>query len=333
MAQRGMASLSSSRRAALLAAAAASAALALPRAARAAWPERPVRWLVGYPAGGGTDVLARMVGAAMTARLGVPVVVENRPGAATNLAAEAAANAPPDGYTVFTAGNETLVFNPALYRRLPFDADNGLRPLGLMARFHLVLCAKPNGGAVDAAGFIERARARAGAMDYGSPGIGSPHHLATERLARDLGVRLNHVPYRGMAPVMNDLMGGHIALGIVDPPSAITAIEGKKVAAIAISSPQRFAPMPDIPTFAESLPGFESLGWFGIVAPAKTPADIVAKLQADVMRAATSPEGKQKIEDAGFRVTGTNGAEFGRIIAADTVTWGKAVAATGFKAD
>jgi tripartite-type tricarboxylate transporter receptor subunit TctC len=142
------------RRAAL---AAAALALAAPRAARAAWPERPVRWIVGYPAGGGTDVLARLIGAAMTARLGQPVVVENRPGAATNLAAEAAANAPPDGHTVFTAGNETLVFNPALYKRLPFDADNGLRPLGLMARFHLVLCAKPSGGAADAAGFAERA--------------------------------------------------------------------------------------------------------------------------------------------------------------------------------
>ena len=191
------------RRAAL--ASAASALVAAPRIARAAWPERPVRWIVGYPAGGGTDVLARLLGAAMSARLGVPVVIENRPGAATNLAAEAAANAAPDGYTVFTAGNETLVFNPALYRRLPFDADNGLRPLGLMARFHLVLCAKPGGDAARAAGFVERARARAGAMDYGSPGVGSPHHLATERLARDLGVKLNHVPYRGMAPVMNDL--------------------------------------------------------------------------------------------------------------------------------
>ena len=168
-----MSGLAIQRRAALLAA---SAIAAVPRAARAAWPERPVRWIVGYPAGGGTDVLARLLGAAISARLGQPVVVENRPGAATNIAAEAATNAAPDGYTVFTAGNETLVFNPALYKRLPFDADNGLRPLGLMARFHLVLCAKREGGAADAAGFVERARARSGAMDYGSPGIGSPHH-------------------------------------------------------------------------------------------------------------------------------------------------------------
>ena len=159
-------------------------------------------------------MLARLLGAAMTARLGVPVVVENRPGAATNLAAEAAANAVPDGYTVFTAGNETLVFNPVLYKRLPFDADNGLRPLGLMARFHLVLCAKPGGGAADAASLL--ARARAGAVDCGSPGIGSPHHLAMERLARDLGVKLNHVPYRGMAPVMNDLIAGTVEAAVLD---------------------------------------------------------------------------------------------------------------------
>ena len=200
----------------------------------------------------------------MTARIGVPVVIENRPGAATNLAAEAAANAAPDGYTVFTAGNETLVFNPALYRRLPFDPDNALRPLGLIARFHLVLCAKPQGVVASAAGFVEHARARAGAMDYGSPGIGSPHHLAMERLARELGVKLNHVPYRGMAPVMNDLVAGTVETAVLDMAAGAEVIRSGRVRPLVLLSPASPA-IPDVPTAAEAygLPGFAAYAWQG----------------------------------------------------------------------
>ena len=278
-------------RRAVLASAAASALGGVPRAARAAWPERPVRWIVGYPAGGGTDVLARLLGAAVSARLGVPVVVENRPGAATNLAAEAAANAAPDGYTVFTAGNETLVFNPALYRRLPFDPDNGLRPLGLMARFHLVLCARPNGEVADAAGFVARARASAGAVDYGSPGIGSPHHLATERLARDLGVRLNHVPYRGLAPVMNDLVAGTVETAVLDMAAGAEVIRTGRVRPLVLLSPARLAAVPDVPTAAEAfgLPGFEAYAWQGLTAPARTPDELCARLTAELAAALAEP--------------------------------------------
>src|SRR3954453_12102697 len=172
-------------------------AASLPFAAQAQWaPDRPLRWIVGYPAGGGTDVLARLLGSAMGPKLGQPIVVENRPGAATNIGAEAAARAEPDGHTVFTAGNETLVFNPALYRSLPFDVDRDLRLLGLMARFHLVVAIRTASPATTLRALLDRAKAAPGTVDYGSPGIGSPHHLAMERLARDAGVKLNHVPYR-----------------------------------------------------------------------------------------------------------------------------------------
>ena len=179
-----------SRRAAL----AATAALLRARGARAAYPERPVRWIVGYAPGGGSDSVARLLGASLAGRLGQPVVVDNRPGAATNIAAEAAARAAPDGHTVFTADNGTLVFNPALYRRLPYDADRDVRAVGLFGRMDLVLAVKRDSAIRSAEDFIARAKAAPGAIDYASPGVGSPHHLAMERLAREAGFRLNHVP-------------------------------------------------------------------------------------------------------------------------------------------
>ena len=321
------------RRAAL--ASAASALVAAPRVARAAWPERPVRWIVGYPAGGGTDVLARLLGAAMSARLGVPVVIENRPGAATNLAAEAAANAAPDGYSVFTAGNETLVFNPALYRRLPFDADNGLRPLGLMARFHLVLCAKPGGDAAGAAGFVERARARAGAMDYGSPGVGSPHHLATERLARDLGVKLNHVPYRGMAPVMNDLVAGTVETAVLDMAAGAEVIRSGRVRPLVLLSPARLAAIPDVPTAAEAfrLPGFEAYAWQGLTAPARTPDDVCARLTAELAAAVADPAVQGRMREIGLDPLTGGPEEHRRMIASERAVYWPVIRQLGIALD
>jgi tripartite-type tricarboxylate transporter receptor subunit TctC len=315
--------------------AAAASTLAAPRAARAAWPERPVRWIVGYPAGGGTDVLARLLGAAMSARLGVPVVVENRPGAATNLGAEAAANAAPDGYTVFTAGNETLVFNPALYKRLPFDADNGLRPLGLMARFHLVLCAKPNGGAADAAGFLERARARAGAVDYGSPGIGSPHHLATERLARDLGFKLNHVPYRGMAPVMNDLVAGTVETAVLDMAAGAEVIRSGRVRPLVLLSPARLTAIPDVPTAAEAfgLAGFEAYAWQGLTAPARTPDDMCARLTAELAAALADPAVQGRMREIGLDPLSGGPEEHRRMIASERAIYWPLIRQLGIALD
>ncbi|SDB57917.1 Tripartite-type tricarboxylate transporter, receptor component TctC [Belnapia rosea] len=283
------------RRAAL---AAGLATLADP--ALAAFPDRPVRWLVGYPPGGGTDVLARLVGQSMGARLGVPVVIENRPGAATNIAAEAAANAAPDGTTVFTAGNETLVFNPALYKRLPFDAETGLRPLGLMARFHLVLCTKPVGGAATPAEFLEAARARP--MDYASPGIGSPHHLAMERLARDLGIRLNHVPYRGLAPAMTDLVNGTVEAAVLDMAAGAELIRNSRVRPLAVLSAARLDGLPNLPTAREAygLQGFEAYAWQGLTAPGRTPDDIAARLSADLAASIAEPAVQARMREIGL---------------------------------
>ena len=196
------------RRAALAAAGLGAAILPLRRASAQQYPDRPIKWIVAYAAGGGTDTLARILGAAMSPKLGQPVVIENRPGAATNIGAEATAKSAPDGYTVFSADNGTLVFNPALFHRLPYDPERDFRPIGLMARFPLVLTAKQDSAFKAARDLVEGAKARPGGVDYGSPGVGSPHHLTMERLSKEAGVRFNHVPYRGAAPALNDLLAG-----------------------------------------------------------------------------------------------------------------------------
>jgi tripartite-type tricarboxylate transporter receptor subunit TctC len=299
--------------------AALAAALAAPATARAqTWsPDRPIRWLVGYPPGGGTDVLARLIAQGMSTRLGVPVVVENRPGAATNLAAEAAANAPPDGTTVFTAGNETTVFNPALYRRLPFDADTGLRPLGLMARFHLVLCTKPGGPATPAA-FLDAARTRAGRMDYGSPGIGSPHHLATERLAREIGVTLNHVPYRGMAPVMTDLLNGTVEAAVLDMAAGAEMIRARRVQPLVLLSAERL-PGLDLPTADEAfgLRGFSAHAWQGLTAPGRTPDAIADRLSTELAATVADPAVQARMREIGLDPLTGGAAEHRALIAGE----------------
>jgi tripartite-type tricarboxylate transporter receptor subunit TctC len=284
---------------------AALATTLLPFAARAQWaPDRPLRWIVGYPAGGGTDVLARLLGSAMGPKLGQPVVVENRPGAATNIGAEAAARAEPDGHTVFTAGNETLVFNPALYRSLPFDVDRDLRLLGLMARFHLVVAVRTSSAATTLRALLDRARAAPGTVDYGSPGIGSPHHLAMERLARDAGVKLTHVPYRGMAPVLNDLMAGTVEVAIIDYPTGAEVLRSGHVKPLAVTSAERMQALPGVPTVQEALGlrGFEAYAWQGLVVPARTPDAIAARLTGELALAlGQGSEPEQPLQVLGSR--------------------------------
>ncbi|MBX6742920.1 MAG: tripartite tricarboxylate transporter substrate binding protein [Acetobacteraceae bacterium] len=300
------------------------------------WPDRPIRWVVGYPAGGGTDVLARLVGAAMTESLSQPVVVENRPGAATNVAAEYVANSAPDGYTVFTAGNETLVFNPALYRHLTFDVDRDLRPIGLMARFQLVLAVRQGSSATTARALIERAKAEPGRIDYGSPGIGSPHHLAMERLARDAGgVRFNHVPYRGMAPVLNDLMAGTVEAAIVDMAAGAEALRSGRVRPLAACSDQRLSGLPDVPTVDEALglKGFTAYAWQGLTAPSRTPDPIAARLTRELARAVAQPAVQARMREIGLEPLTGGPAEYSALIRSERAIWVPLIHALGLKLD
>jgi tripartite-type tricarboxylate transporter receptor subunit TctC len=309
-----------SRRAAL---AGGLAALLPARPALAAYPERPVRWIVGYAAGGGTDILARLVGGTMSQKLGQQMVIENRPGAATNLGAEAAAKAAPDGYTVFTAGIETLVYNPALYKTLPFDPDKDFRPIGLMARFHLVLTVKRDSSAASARDLIERARAEPGRIDYGSPGLGSPHRLAMERLAKEAGLRFNHVPYRGMAPVITDLLGGTVEAAIVDYAAGGEVLRSGQLRPLAICSAQRLDSLPNVPTVQEALGlrGFEAYAWQGLVVPARTP-DVIADRLAEELGAALKQEPvRNRMREIGLETLTGGPDEFKALIAAERAVW------------
>lgn len=287
------------------------------------YPTRPIRWLVGYPAGGGTDVLARLLAAAMSPGLGQQIVIENKPGAATNLAAGEAARAEPDGYTVFTAGIETLVYNPALYKKLPFDADRDLKPLGLTARFHLLLTVKKDSPVKSAKELIEKAKAAPDSINYASPGLGSPHHLAMERLLKDSGSKMKHVPYRGMAPVINDLMAGVVETGFVDFAAGRSVLTDGTLRPLAVASAKRLDALPDVPTVTEALglKGFEAYAWQGVVVPAKTPDAIRAKL-TDTLAAALKQDSVQKrMVEIGLDPLQGGPAEFDALLKSERDIW------------
>jgi tripartite-type tricarboxylate transporter receptor subunit TctC len=318
-----MTDISITRRAALTAGLLAAAGLSSRGALAQQYPSRPIKWLVGYAAGGGTDVLARLLGAAMSPGLGQQIVIENRPGAATNLAADAAAKAEPDGYTIFTAGIETLVYNPALYKKLAFDPVRDFRPVGLTARFHLVLTVKRDSPATSARDLIERAKAAPGQINYGSPGLGSPHHLAMERLLREAGVKFTHVPYRGMAPVINDMMGGVIEAAIVDYAAGGSVLSSGTLRPLAVCSAKRLEALPDVPTVQEALglSGFEAYAWQGVVAPAHTPDAVIARLTEALTAALAQNPIQTRMREIGLEPLTGGPKEFQALIEADRAVW------------
>lgn len=310
------------RRAALAGLAGAALSPALPAFAQA-YPSRSIRWLVGYAAGGGTDVLARLLASAMAPQLGQQFVIENKPGAATNVAAAEAARAEPDGYTVFTAGIETLVYNPALYKKLPFDAEKDLRPVGLSARFHLLLTVKQDSASTTARDLIDRAKAQPGTINYASPGIGSPHHLAMERLMGEAGAKLSHVPYRGMAPVINDMLGGVVEAGIIDFAAGSGVLTSGKLRPLAVCSAQRLEALPNVPTIKEALglKDFEAYAWQGVVVPTKTPDAIVSKLSETLAAALKQDAVRTRMKEIGLDPLSGGPAEFQALLKSERDIW------------
>lgn len=312
------------------------ALLATPSIARAQrFPDRPIRWLVGYPAGGGSDVLARMLAAHMAAALGQPVVVENRPGAATSLAAEAAARAAPDGHTILSADIGTLVFNPVLYRRLPYAVED-FRALGTMARFHLVLAVKATSAITSVAQFIAAAKAAEGRIDFGSPGIGSPHHLAMERFAQQAGIRLTHVPYRGMAPVMNDFLAGVIEAGFVDYAAGGEALRSGRIRPLAVASRTRLAGLPAVPTVAEATgwtTGFEAYAWQALVIARAVPDAVANTLAAALAAAVGDATVQARMLEIGLDPLPGTPTEQDALVAAEQTLWWPVVKALGVTLD
>lgn len=286
------------------------------------YPAKPIRWVVPYPAGGGSDFLARTIGQQLSQQISQPVTVDNKPGGNTAIAASEVARSAADGYTILSADNGTMVFNSALYSKLSYNPEKDLTPVTLMGRFPMILVVGPNSDVKDAKDFVAKAKAAPGKLSYGSAGAGSPHHLAMELLKVNSGLHMVHIPYRGAAPALTDLAGGQVAAMMVDLAAGAGFIKGGKVRPLAVANLTRLPQLPDVPTFAElGFKGVEASAQVGIVAPANTPADTVAALQKQVATAIQQPAIRQKLIDFGIEPVGSTPQQYAELIRTEVQRW------------
>ncbi len=295
--------------------------------AAGAYPDRPIRLLVSFPPGGSSDAMARIVQPGLERLLGQPIVIENRAGAGGMLAIDVVAKAAPDGYVIGLGGAGALGTNLALQEKMPYDPRKDVAPVSGLAGSPFILAAAPSFPGTSLREVIARAKASGDKLSIGHGGNGTLMHLTAEMFNQMAGTKAALIPYRGIAPVVTDLVGNHVALGIIDPPSGMSQIEGGQLKTIAISSAKRFPRLPQIPTFAESgLPGFESNGWFGIVAPAATPADVIATLNTALVKVLKEPDVVERIRALGAEPMPMSPAEYGAFINAEIDKWLKVVA-------
>ena len=301
-------------------------ALAAGAACAQAYPAKPIRWLVPYPAGGGSDFLARTIGQQLSTQICQPVTVDNKPGGNTAIAASDVARATPDGYTVLSADNGTMTFNTALYSKLTYNPDKDLAPVTLMGRFPMILVVGPSSDAKDARDFVAKAKAAPGKISYGSAGAGSPHHLAMELLKTQAGLHMVHIPYRGAAPALGDLAGGQIPVMMVDLAAGAGFIKSGKLRPLAVANDKRLPQLPDVPTFAElGFKGVEAAALVGLVAPAGLPADVKATLQKQVAAAIQQPAVKQKLIEFGVEPVGSSSQAYADLLKAENARWHKLI--------
>ncbi|MGE0798382.1 MAG: Bug family tripartite tricarboxylate transporter substrate binding protein [Lautropia sp.] len=301
-----------------------AAAIAAAPASAQQYPAKSIRWIVPYPAGGGSDFLARNIGQALSARIGHQVVVDNKPGGNTAIGASETARAPADGYTVLSADNGTLVFNSALYKQLAYD-PKALAPVSLMGRFPMILVVGPAMPAKDAKDFLARAKAVQGGINYASAGAGSPHHLAMELLKVAAGLEMTHAAYKGAAPALADVAGGQIPAMMVDLAAGAGFIKGGKVRALAVANATRLPQLPDVPTFAEIGVNVEAAALVGMVAPAATPPDVIAALNKLVVASVNDPAVHQKLVEFGIEPVGSSPAEFAALLQTEIPRWHKLI--------
>ncbi|WP_445322921.1 Bug family tripartite tricarboxylate transporter substrate binding protein [Ramlibacter sp. AN1133] len=319
-----------SRRSAL---AFAAAAAALP-ATLLAQDSRPIEWVVGYAAGGGSDAVARTVAEAMGKTLGQTIVINNKPGAATNIAAAYVANAKENGHMLFTADFATLAANPWLFAKLPYNAEKDFIPVGMLARFPLLLVVAPNVPAKNFKEFVAWVKAQSGPVSYASAGVGSPHHLATEMLRERTGLKLQHVAYRGAAPAVQDLLGGQVPFGLIDTASVQQYVATGKLRALGVASPARLTTLPEVPTLAEQgLTDFTAFAWQGLVVPAGTPADTVAKYSKALQAALDSTQVKARFQALGLEGLPGTPQQMASYTRQERDRWGKLVQSAGIKLD
>jgi tripartite-type tricarboxylate transporter receptor subunit TctC len=311
-----------------------AAALAAPAAFAQSYPNRPIHLIVPYPAGGGTDFFARVVAAPMGQTLGQQIVIENRPGAGTNIGAETVARAQPDGYMFLLGDTATYAANRSLYSKLNYDSEKDFAPITLTGRFAIVLLINTDKLKVTSAKeLIDEAKKAPGKIDYASGGVGNPFHLASELFAQQAGIKLNHVPYRGAAPAIQDLIAGQIGMMFVDFATARGQLANKQIKAIAVASPGEFYGMPGVPPVAKDVPGYEAWAWQGFVLPAKTPADIVAKLHDAYVKAVSDGEIKQKLIGAGIDPLQSTPQEMSAYMKSETEKWAKVINTASIKVD
>ena len=299
--------------------------------AQANWPDRPMRLIVGYPAGGPSDVFARLMAAQMGARLGQNVVVENRPGGGAVLASEIAARAAPDGYTWMHVDNGILVYNPALYARLPYDPDRDFTGVGFIGRFPLYIVCRADAPWADFASLLAASRSRA--PNYGSPAVASPHHLAMELVKRRSGLAAEHVPYRGGQAAMQDLLAGNVDLVMIDTASGLPFIRDGRVRALAVLTEARTAEAPDVPTMRELGHDAIAFGWQGISLPRGVPTEMIARLNAEVIRAMASDAVLARTQALGVQTTGWSAGEFDAFVAAENALWRPLIRELGIRLD
>ena len=322
----------SSRLIARLSAGLLTAAFAAPALAQS-YPAKPVRIVVPYPPGGPNDIVARTVGQKLSEQLGQPVIVDNKPGASGNIGAESVAKSPADGYTLLllTTGH---TINPSLYPKLGYDLEKDLAPVTQLTAGPMVVVANPSLPAKNIKELISLAKAKPGSLNFGSAGNGSSTHLAPELFSSMAGIKMNHIPYKGSAPALTDLMAGQIQVAFDFMISAMPHVKSGKIKALAVTSTTRSPAAPDLPTVAESgVPGFEVIGWNGLVVPARTPKDVVAKLNAELKKALDQPDAKERFAAQGFSATWTTPEKFGAYIESEHAKWAKVVKDSGAKID
>jgi len=310
-----------------------SAPLVGAQSAAQSFPTKPIRFVVPFPPGGGNDILARALAPKMTEILGQQVVIDNRAGAGGNIGADFVAKSPPDGYTIVIASNQ-VTMNPWIYSKLPFDIAKDFSPIAQIASVPMLLAIHPDVPAKNLKELIALAKAKPGTLNYSTPGLGTPQHIAFEVFNFDAGVKVTHVPYKGTSPSIVDLIGGQVQATIGTMASLDQHVKSGKVRPIAVSTPTRSPAMPDIPTIEEGgLVGYNVPLWYSVLAPANTPKDIVAKISAAIRDAMQDPQTKAQLTRQGFVESYLDPEQMSALIKQDLAYWQKAIKNIGLKLD
>jgi len=309
-------------------------ALAAPVLAQTVYPTKPIRIIVPFAPGGASDLLPRMLGQKLTEAWGQQVIIDNRPGAAGNIGMELGAKAAPDGYTLTSAPNGNLVVNPHMYAKLPYDVFGDFAPISLLATVQNVLVVHPSLPVKSVNELVALAKTKPGALAYASPGNGSQGHVGVELLKMMTEIDMIHVPYSGVGPAVRELLGGQVALGLVQTQAAIAHVQSGKLRALGLASAKRMDIFPGVPTIAESnLPGYEAVSWYALMAPAATPPDIVRKLQTELSRAVRLPDIGERLSALGAQPLGSTPEQLAERMKTEFARWAKVVKTAGIRAN